>query len=195
MPKWLKAFIPCILAIVLLFVFAGPPSCLLGNIETRDTLIHSAYLKAQQGDYDGALADLDKAIKRDPNSTLAYYNRGTVRLAQEDYAGAIAAFDKAISLKANDEVTYNNRGLAYEKKGKLDEAIADYQGAIYIEPGYAAAWYHWARVLGKKGDKKGMYEKLKKVIELHEDNRELLKKDEDFEPYRNDPEFTKLIGE
>jgi tetratricopeptide (TPR) repeat protein len=227
MPKWLKVFFPAIIAIIILFFFSGVPTCFMGEVVTRDTLNNSAYQKIHQGDFDGAISDLNEAIKRDPNYTVAYYNRGTAKMEKEDYAGAAADFEKAIELKTRMEEVHNNlglarlnsgdydgaliafdesirlksdninayhnRGLAHEHKGDIDKAIEDFKATIFINKEFAPGFYNWARMLAKKGDKKGMLEKLEKVIEFYHGSQELLKEDEDFKEFHDDPEFKKLV--
>ena len=41
--------------------------------------------------------------------------------------------------------SYFNRALTYGKKGQYDQAIADYNKAIEINPGYAMAYYNRGR--------------------------------------------------
>ena len=41
---------------------------------------------------------------------------------------------------------YNNRGFAYYKLGKHEEAIADYNRAIELQPDYAKAYRNRAEV-------------------------------------------------
>src|SRR5215472_11799346 len=41
----------------------------------------------------------------------------------------------------NTMLAYHNRGNAYQDKGDYAHAIADYDAAIKIRPGYANAWY------------------------------------------------------
>ena len=52
--------------------------------------------KYNKKDYQGAIADLDKAIELNPKDVRAYYNRGKKELKQ--YKEAIADLDKAIEI-------------------------------------------------------------------------------------------------
>lgn len=49
-------------------------------------------------DYEGAIADYDKALELDPQDTGAYFARGNAKYNLKDYAGAITDYDKAIKL-------------------------------------------------------------------------------------------------
>ena len=50
------------------------------------------------GNYKGAIADYDKAIKLNPKDAKAYNNRGGTKNMLGDYKGAIADWEKAIEL-------------------------------------------------------------------------------------------------
>jgi Flp pilus assembly protein TadD len=41
--------------------------------------VRSGTAKAEKGDYDGAIADLDRAIELDPNNASPYSNRGMAK--------------------------------------------------------------------------------------------------------------------
>jgi Tfp pilus assembly protein PilF len=49
-----------------------------------------------KGDNDRAIADYNEAIRRDPNSALAFDNRGTAYLKKGDNDRAIADYNEAI---------------------------------------------------------------------------------------------------
>ena len=90
--------------------------------------------KGNKGDYDGAIADFDRAIAINPNYAEAYYNRGLVKAEQGDYDGAIADYDRAIAINPNYAVAYCGRGVAKAEQGDYDGAIADFDRAIAINP-------------------------------------------------------------
>jgi len=92
--------------------------------------------KYQAGDYVGAIADLDQAIRLDPNNAVFYSNRGNAYSNQEDYQRAIADFDQAIRLNPYVAVFYSNRGNAYSKQGEYQQAIDDYNQALKKDPNF-----------------------------------------------------------
>src|SRR6478752_3135348 len=51
-----------------------------------------------KGDLDRAFADLDQAIRLDPNDAPAYANRGMIYQARDDLDHAVADYDEAIRL-------------------------------------------------------------------------------------------------
>ena len=52
------------------------------------------YTKNKLGDYTGAVADFDEAIKLNLHNAGVYNNRGDAKRKLEDYSGAIADFDE-----------------------------------------------------------------------------------------------------
>ncbi|NJM66293.1 MAG: tetratricopeptide repeat protein [Acaryochloris sp. RU_4_1] len=73
--------------------------------------------KFHQGDYQGAIADLDQAIELNPENAFAYNNRGNTYYALQKYPQAIAEYDKAIALNPDYAEAYFNRGLAHTLMG------------------------------------------------------------------------------
>ncbi|WP_373544255.1 tetratricopeptide repeat protein [Chamaesiphon sp.] len=104
----------------------------------------SASRKYNSGDYRGALADYNRAIKSNPNSANAYYNRGLIKATKlQDERGALADYNRAIQLKPNYDAAYNNRGnLKVDKLQDYQGGLADYNRAIQLKPRNADAFYN-----------------------------------------------------
>jgi tetratricopeptide (TPR) repeat protein len=104
----------------------------------------SAAQKYQQGDYQGALEDYNRAIKIAPGSANAYYNRGLLKATKfADPQGALADYNSAIKLKPGYDAAYNNRGnLKVEQLKDYQGALADYNQAIKLKPRNADAYYN-----------------------------------------------------
>lgn len=75
--------------------------------------------------YANVLADLEKAIERNPQCAFLYYNRANVYASRNDYARAIEDYTAAIALDKSLAEAYYNRGLAKIFSKKTDEGIAD----------------------------------------------------------------------
>ncbi|QNI77565.1 TPR repeat family protein [Synechococcus sp. MVIR-18-1] len=54
--------------------------------------------KYEVGNYQGAIADWNKAIEINPQDALAYYNRGLAKYDSGDHQGAIVDYNKAINI-------------------------------------------------------------------------------------------------
>lgn len=162
--------------------------------ECTAALNNRGMVKLHMKYYNDAVEDFERAIELGTRLTQVYNNCGVARLQLKDYNGAIRDFTESIRLQNDQELAYCNRGIAYERKGMLKEAAEDFHAATSLRRNDPVPYFCYARVLGKQGDKNGMYEKLSKVIELAPANAEVLKEDEDFKAYRDDPEFKKLVG-
>ena len=82
-------------------------------------------LWSRKGDFDKALADLNKAIELTPNSAEAYHDRGWAYLLKGDLDEAVADFNRAVDMEPSYAEAYCNRGLARKGQGRRAEAIAD----------------------------------------------------------------------
>ncbi|HEY9692183.1 MAG TPA: tetratricopeptide repeat-containing serine protease family protein [Oculatellaceae cyanobacterium] len=123
--------------------------------------------KVAKGDYNGAIADYDRAIKLNPNLAEAYNNRGLARSKQEDYNGAIADYNRAISLNPNLVEAYNNRGLTRSKQQDFMSAIADYDRAIKLNPKLAEAYNNRGLARSKQQDFNGAIADYDRAISLN----------------------------
>jgi tetratricopeptide (TPR) repeat protein len=85
-------------------------------------------------DYDGALADFERAVQLDPRSSDAYCGRGKAKHGKGDNEGAVADLDRAIVLDARNSDAYLARGYIRKIKGDLDAAIPDYDIFIQMKP-------------------------------------------------------------
>ena len=68
--------------------------------------------KYEVGNYQGAIADWNKAIEINPQDALAYYNRGLAKYDSGDHQGAIVDYNKAIEINPQYSLAYLNRGAA-----------------------------------------------------------------------------------
>ena len=93
-----------------------------------------------QKKYELALADLNKAMKLNPNYALAYSGRGELYYYQKKYELALADFNKAIELDSKLAIAYNNRGGIYYNQQKYELALADFNKAIELDSKLAIAY-------------------------------------------------------
>jgi tetratricopeptide (TPR) repeat protein len=122
--------------------------------EYGDAYLNRALAEHDQSQPAAALADLDKALDLDPDSTRAYNQRGQIYLENGDARKAIQEFTKSIQLAPTLDGHYQ-RGEAYEKLGDHQKAIADFDAAI-LQSGEAPYAFR-ARAAAKlaNGDRAG----------------------------------------
>jgi len=105
-------------------------------------LLRSGTAKRLKRDYPGALADLDRALERNPAMAEAYLARGSIRALRNDPAGALADHTRAIELKPDLATAYVERGNLHRTQQRVDLAIADYDRAIALQPKLVSAHYN-----------------------------------------------------
>jgi len=98
--------------------------------------------REDEGLYDKAMAYYDKAIEYDPNSILAYNNKGWILFQQGNFEDAISNFSKAIEIDKNYVAAYSNRGEAFNAIGLYTLAISDHNNAITLGRGKYAQSYN-----------------------------------------------------
>jgi tetratricopeptide (TPR) repeat protein len=146
----------------------GVVSSSTGNISEEN--YYSFYLKGieldNNGDYDFAVIEFNKAIKLNPNFAEAYDRRGMVYVKLIKYRKAIKDFNKAIELNLQFAEAYNHLGIALYCNREFDLAIISYNKAIEIAPDYAKVYYNRAIVKLEINDGAGANNDLLKASEL-----------------------------
>ncbi len=155
MPWWLKMLTPIIVIFVILMVLVGPGpcSCLFpGGGETKESLVNRAADKERAGDLEGALEDLDKALEKDPEYTVALYNRGTVKLEMKYYDDAVKDFERAIEMGTRLTEVYNNCGVARLQMKDYNGAIQDFTESIRLQNDQELAYCNRGMAWEMKGE-------------------------------------------
>ena len=81
--------------------------------------VHCALLN---GDLEGALEDMDEAIRLKPDDAENFNNRGNVRREKGDLEGALQDFNEAIRLKPDFALALKNRddcAQSHSRPGKV----------------------------------------------------------------------------
>ena len=155
-----------------------------------DAKVRSGASKVEHGDivdarkhYHAAIADLTRVIAWEPKSASAYNVRGWTKYllgqivterensgeAEWYYQSAVVDSDVAIQLASADEsssAAYHTRGVARAALGAYDNAIADFDAAIRLNPETAMSYLDrgFARdALGEKGAAKADFEKATQI--------------------------------
>ncbi len=112
----------------------------LGFPELAMALIARARSQLELDNLEEALADLDRALPHDTQSTTNFLYRGIAyeRLGQREHA--ILCFSKAIALDPNDAECYLQRGLSYRGHGRPVKAQQDFTSALSLDPELAEAY-------------------------------------------------------
>jgi tetratricopeptide (TPR) repeat protein len=92
-----------------------------------------------KGDYQGALADLEAAVKVAPGSSTTWNAIGNIHSVRNANREAEAAFKKAIELDPQDPLTHSNLALFYLDIGRIEDAKREIDTAFAIDPGFDIA--------------------------------------------------------
>ena len=89
-----------------------------------------------------AVGHLKAAVEADPTLWRAWNALGSYYDTQGDWAEAIEAYDLALAEHPNDAMILNNRGFSYFMQGRLDEAVADIERALRLDPDLKPAQFN-----------------------------------------------------
>ena len=127
-------------------------------------------------DFQGALAEFDRAVTLAPDSNLAWYNRGLVHRDLGNCRSAVADFDRALALQAEFFNALYQRANCLQQLGEYAKAVDDYSRAIAF-PGRVHARFlaHFGRAdaLRRLGRLDEAYVDYTRVAELRNDTRAL----------------------
>ena len=83
--------------------------------------------KAICGDYDGALADCDSAVERDPKNLYNFLNRADVRHMRGELDLALEDIDRALTIDEKNSIAYKLQGDIFDEQNKSDAALESYR--------------------------------------------------------------------
>ena len=129
------------------------------------------YLKTAEqnmldGNYGTAIENLTKEIARDPESLIAYRNRGVAKGILGEYEAAMEDLDKALRIDAKDVYAYFNRGNVKKDMGRCEEAMADYDKARQIDEKFAQPHFGLGEVKLKTGKADEAFEHFIEAVHL-----------------------------
>ena len=126
-----------------------------------------------EGDFDGALADVEAAVRLTPRDPELHCQRGVLLMARREIEPAIAAFTEA--LRANPQFldAYRRRSEAWLTSGNAQRAIDDLGAVIALEPDDLMALLERAKLLYGEFDRAA--EDFSKLLERNPGNPEILR--------------------
>ena len=155
-----------LLILILFFVTASNGQ----SPQTAQDYLKSGFVHFQNGNADGALADVNRALELNSNYVDALYLRAALRSKKGDTAGVLADYNKIIELVPSApgvEVVYHNRSMMRLANKDMDGALDDLNKAVSINPKVGAIYNGRAIVRLQKGDLDGALADYEKAIELN----------------------------
>lgn len=125
-----------------------------------------------EGNYDGAIEELTKAISLSPGDAESYTLRGFAYRKETKLDRAIADFNQAVELNDKAVDAYMSRGHCYIDKRQYEKAIADFSKSIQLNPDLSEAYTNRGLALRKSGETKKALLDYDKAIDLDPRNGE-----------------------
>jgi len=137
------------------------------HVRARNNL---ALLLDAEGNHQGALVELDRALDTDPENGTLLVNRGALLGAMGRYAAAERDLKKVLRVEpANAEALFN-LGVVMTKKGLWCEAIPNLRRVVELEPERGAAHYYLGEALNHVDDLGGALSSYQRAAELQPGN-------------------------
>lgn len=146
----------------------------------------------QSGEYDKAIALMQKKLELDPNSSYANWQMGRVYAAKGMYEVAIQYFERSVALSDGSPQPISLLGYAYGKSGRRVDAMKvlaqldQLRGQKYVAPHFFAVVY------AGLGEKDLAFKWLNEAVENRDPNVVNLNVDLELESLRADPRFVEL---
>ena len=121
----------------------------------------------QQGRFDEAIRENNKALQIRPDYAKAYNNLGMVFERKGDIDKAMSYYQRTLLIMPENVSAHNNLGNVFQSKGDFKQAMYHYSEAIRIRPGYAVAHYNFGHLLAKRGMLKEAIWEFTKALEIN----------------------------
>ena len=126
--------------------------------------------------------------------------------APEDSAARAAAEERARRLEVEflegvrarlpaHSAVVESLGCLYTEMGRYQDGLRADREMVRMEPDSPNAWYNLACSLSLTGQPDDAFAALEKAIALGYDDAEWMQDDDDFEPIKKDPRFTRLLAQ
>lgn len=125
-----------------------------------------------QGEYNKAIEQLEKALKINQDYAPLYYNLGEVQYRLGNYENAIIYFKKALELKLIPHLhmdIFNSLGITYSEMGDDEKAVSAFKEAIQVLPFSIIPYNNLGRQYIKMGRFDLAIEILEKGLKIREE--------------------------
>jgi tetratricopeptide (TPR) repeat protein len=120
----------------------------------------AGYKAAYESDINGALADLNRAIKLAPGASGTLNSLGLLQSSRDANGEAEEAFKKAIELDPQDPLLHANLSILYLDQGRMKEAKREIDTAIALDPSFDLALLARGRYYLQTGERDKALEDL-----------------------------------
>ena len=124
-----------------------------GATQEPQMLTHMAGILASAGKPDRALELLDKAIEHDPERGESYFPKGLILLNQKRIAEAEQVVKKGLQYTSDSPLGYYYLGRISIEAGNAEQAVANFERAIAVNPAFEPAYLAQASVYESRQEK------------------------------------------
>ena len=137
------------------------------HVRSRNNL---ALILDAEGNHQGALAELDRALDIESENGTLLVNRGALLGAMGRYAAAERDLKMVLRVEPSHAEALFNLGVVMTKKGLWTEAVPHLKRAVELEPQRAAAHYYLGEALNHVDDLAGALAAYQRSTELQPSN-------------------------
>ncbi|UCH22574.1 MAG: tetratricopeptide repeat protein [Deltaproteobacteria bacterium] len=139
------------------------------------------------------MVNIKDALALTPDAPELHYQLGNMYDKKGDIEKAIAQYKTALALRPDFIPALNNLAIAYAVKGEYDNALTIMQQMITLQPENAATYYSVASVLARQNKVDESIQWLKTAIRKGFKNKELMKRDKNFDSIRGSRKYQELL--
>jgi tetratricopeptide (TPR) repeat protein len=121
------------------FFCTGPG---LVSAQSVEQLVAEGLRADSTGNYKTAVKLFSSAIEKEPELSVAWYNRGVSRMKMKQHSLALVDLNRCIFLDTGNIDAYYNRSFAYRKTSNFQFALADISHYLKRRPADKDAYYY-----------------------------------------------------
>ena len=151
-----------------------------------------AFIQAEYGLTDEALAGFEYLIQLQPDTSVNYIGKGQMLSSVNRHEEAVVAFDKATELDPARFDVWGMKASSLAHLKRYDDALEAIGKGMELAPDHPLSLYNRACIFCLKGDKIHALSDLKAAFEKMPRLKESARQDEDFKTIWEDEEFMKI---
>jgi len=150
---------------------------------------------------DDAVACWRRVVELEPAHSTAWFHLGVAAREAGRWQDALARFDRACALDPDDQWSLHCRGRVYQELGEgefgradLERAIEIYTEVLVDESWDPELWFWRGAARARLGERDAALADLAQAIARDPDRREEARREVDYRPLADDPEFIRLTA-
>ena len=108
----------------------------------------------------------DEVLRAYPNDSDALIDRGQIQLREGDLPGAVTALQTVLKNDPDNFLAHYHLGVAYDQSGRSEQARAEWQRALALNPNSSDAVRALAAFALRQGDMQGLAQRASQLIQL-----------------------------